>query len=212
MVTLYVKTHNVTGLKYFGKTIRSDVDKYRGSGVWWNRHLKQHGNDVTTEVVATFDDIDECRAFALAFSETNNIVESSDWANLEIESVTGFGNFQVESVRQKSVATQRERGIGAAFDPKLRGVGAKIAVDRQLGWMNPAVRARAHAASMSEAANEKRNRTFAEINHQVGERNSQFGKMWITNGVENKKILKTDVIPDGWNRGRIMKASPATRL
>jgi hypothetical protein len=35
-----------------------------------------------------------------------------------------------------------------------------------------------------------------------GEKNSQFGTYWITNGVENKKIKKTDTIPLGWYKGR----------
>ncbi len=37
-----------------------------------------------------------------------------------------------------------------------------------------------------------------------GSENSQFGTIWITNGKENKKIKKDNVIPDGWNRGRKM--------
>jgi hypothetical protein len=37
---------------------------------------------------------------------------------------------------------------------------------------------------------------------QKGKGNSQYGTMWITNGKDNKKIKKTDVIPDGWNKGR----------
>jgi hypothetical protein len=32
--------------------------------------------------------------------------------------------------------------------------------------------------------------------------NSQYGTMWITNGIENKKIKKEDSIPEGWQRGR----------
>ncbi|GJQ43921.1 MAG: hypothetical protein JETCAE03_34190 [Ignavibacteriaceae bacterium] len=36
-----------------------------------------------------------------------------------------------------------------------------------------------------------------------GKLNSQFGTIWITNGKENKKILKTDQIPNNWNKGRI---------
>jgi hypothetical protein len=36
----------------------------------------------------------------------------------------------------------------------------------------------------------------------VGATNSQFGTCWITNGVENKKIKKEDIIPDGWIKGR----------
>ena len=35
-----------------------------------------------------------------------------------------------------------------------------------------------------------------------GERNSQYGTMWITNGIENKKIKKDIKIPEGWSKGR----------
>jgi hypothetical protein len=38
---------------------------------------------------------------------------------------------------------------------------------------------------------------------QKGELNSQFGSCWITNGIENKKIKKTDTIPDNWKLGRV---------
>lgn len=38
--------------------------------------------------------------------------------------------------------------------------------------------------------------------NQKGEKNSQFGTSWVTNGVENKKIKNVDQIPDGWVKGR----------
>lgn len=78
---LYIKTHCITGLKYFGKTTKNPF-KYQGSGIHWRRHLRKHGKDHTTEVVAEFDDADECEKFALEFSRKNNIVESVEWANL----------------------------------------------------------------------------------------------------------------------------------
>ena len=37
---------------------------------------------------------------------------------------------------------------------------------------------------------------------QKGEANSQFGTCWITNGIENKKIKKTEKLPEGWEFGR----------
>ncbi len=79
---LYVKTHNTTGLKYFGKTYRKDPSKYSGSGVYWKAHLKKHGNDVTTEIVGTFENLEEATQFALKFSKENDIVNSPLWANL----------------------------------------------------------------------------------------------------------------------------------
>lgn len=36
-----------------------------------------------------------------------------------------------------------------------------------------------------------------------GEKNSQYGTIWITNGTENKKIKNSEDIPENWRRGRI---------
>ena len=82
---LYVKTHNTTGLKYFGKTVKPDPYKYKGSGTYWLRHLKIHGSDVTTEILGLFDDKYHIEFYANEFSYINDIVNSADWANLMIE-------------------------------------------------------------------------------------------------------------------------------
>jgi len=37
---------------------------------------------------------------------------------------------------------------------------------------------------------------------QSGSLNSQYGSCWITNGFENKKIKKEDIIPNNWVKGR----------
>jgi hypothetical protein len=37
---------------------------------------------------------------------------------------------------------------------------------------------------------------------QKGSNNSQYGKCWITNEIESKKINKGDVLPEGWRLGR----------
>jgi hypothetical protein len=39
----------------------------------------------------------------------------------------------------------------------------------------------------------------------AGNLNSQFGTQWITNGDENKKIKKGDIIPNGWKLGKKSK-------
>lgn len=78
---LYIKTHNVTGLKYFGKTTQ-DPFLYNGSGTYWKKHLKKHGLDVSTTIVGAYDDLNECELAALAFTRDNDIVNSKEWANL----------------------------------------------------------------------------------------------------------------------------------
>ena len=83
--SLYIKQHNKTRLKYFGKTIQNNVEKYKGSGLYWSEHLKIHGNDVSTVWTKTFDDEQQLTEFAITFSEENNIVNSNEWANLKPE-------------------------------------------------------------------------------------------------------------------------------
>lgn len=55
-------------------------------------------------------------------------------------------------------------------------------------------------AAKSEEAKRKRKETFKAIQHQKGERNSQFGKQWITDGTKegNRVISKGDPIPEGF--------------
>ena len=59
-----------------------------------------------------------------------------------------------------------------------------------------------------EKAISKRKNTYKLINHQQGEKNSQYGTCWIHNDKENKKIKKDELenyINDGWIKGRKMK-------
>ena len=59
-IYLYIKTHNITGLKYLGKT-KQDPFKYKGSGKRWRYHIRKHGNDVTTEVIGVFETNEQLR-------------------------------------------------------------------------------------------------------------------------------------------------------
>jgi hypothetical protein len=83
---LLVLTHNVTGLKYFCKTSQFDiVHRYKGSGVYWKRHMRVHGRDVTAGVLGIYFEQDRCVAAALKFSQENEIVKSREWANSILE-------------------------------------------------------------------------------------------------------------------------------
>lgn len=53
-------------------------------------------------------------------------------------------------------------------------------------------------------SNEQKKKTMAERKVSQGEKNSQFGTMWITNGLVNKKIPKTDSLPRGFRKGRMV--------
>jgi hypothetical protein len=88
---LYVKTHNITGLKYLGYTKREDPYKYKGSGKKWLSHINKHNYDVTTEILKECSFKNEVKEWGLYYSHLWNIVEERDehgnktWANLKPE-------------------------------------------------------------------------------------------------------------------------------
>ena len=82
---LIIKQHNTTRLNYFCKTTRKNPIAYKGSGLYWIRHLAIHGNDVTTVWSQLFTDIDLLVETAISFSLLHDIVNSDNWANLQIE-------------------------------------------------------------------------------------------------------------------------------
>lgn len=131
MIHLYIKTHNVTGLKYFGKTETKDPMKYLGSGKYWLRHLKAHGADITTEVVASFEDREEASQYAIQFSKEHNIVESKEWANLMYETVKDgvFGYSHTEDT--KRIASENSKKMWD--NPEFR---EKMSVKHKERWSN----------------------------------------------------------------------------
>jgi hypothetical protein len=93
-VSLYIATHNKTGLKYFGKTqvylTEAELQsKYHGSGKKWNDHLKEFGDDVTMKLYGIYstnkNDKNYVKPIALKLSEEWDIVESNEWANSKQE-------------------------------------------------------------------------------------------------------------------------------
>jgi hypothetical protein len=107
---LYIKTHNVTGLKYFGKTT-GDPYRYYGSGRYWISHLKKHGYNVSTDVIGLFYNKEECVKKALEFSEKNKIVESKEWANLIVENGLDGGFTGHRKYKPMSEETKRKMSI-----------------------------------------------------------------------------------------------------
>lgn len=121
-VSLYIATHNKTGLKYFGKTVRclTQVElqkKYHGSGMRWKRHLNKHGDDVTMELYGIYD-LDEnsdnyVKPIALSLSEEWDIVESNEWANLEPEDGLsgGYTNGDNAIKAAKTMSVKQSNGL-----------------------------------------------------------------------------------------------------
>ena len=97
--TLYLKTHNKTGLQYLGVT-HKDPYTYLGSGKDWEKHIKTYGrHDVITEIL--FQDkmigkytSDKFQEMSKKYSYVYNVVEDKGFANLKHEdgAIGAMGN------------------------------------------------------------------------------------------------------------------------
>jgi hypothetical protein len=142
-VYLLLKTHNDTGLKYLCRHITINEGTcytYKGSGIVWTRHLKKHGNNVTTEILAKCNTIEEAKVLGLHYSEKWNIVESKEFANLVPEE--GQGGPEPVKHRKKHgnrFGYEREpnRYLGDDNYAKLPEVRQKISeklLGREITW------------------------------------------------------------------------------
>lgn len=205
---LYIKTHNKTGLKYFGKTTSKDPYTYPGSGTYWSRHLKEHGVDISTEILGYYEDKEFCISEAINFSETNDIVNSTEWANLIPENGINGGYVSETHYSNLSISGNRAQKLKLKYDPefKSRKSLASSLTMKKLHEEGKIIyglgfKGRSHTAEY------KLNRSKSAKITSLGERNSQFGTCWIHNTELNKKINKSELntfIEEGWIKGRLM--------
>lgn len=116
-IYLYVKTHNITGLKYLGKTAK-DPFIYNGSGKYWQRHLRKYGYDITTEILFETTDPSEIKEKGLYYSNLFDVVNSDQWANLKPES--GDGGVTSPEIIQKILNTKKANGYVLTEETKSK--------------------------------------------------------------------------------------------
>lgn len=109
-IYLYIKQCSHCGLKYFGKTIKKNPYKYKGSGLHWKSHIKKHNASIETVNLWAFENEEECTNFAIRFCEDNNVIESSDWANLILETGKGIHPRELSENHKKKLSESTNSG------------------------------------------------------------------------------------------------------
>lgn len=178
---LYIKTHNTTKLKYFGKTTSIDPYTYLGSGKYWVRHLNIHGKDISTEILGYFTDENECKRMASEFSTKHNITESKEWANLKNETGTDGGDTSKTEKFQEWL-------------PKLSSYG------KTCKWWNNGIN-QTFKPSPPDSSYVRGRLKFNNVGSIKGA-DIQREKIWVNNEQFEKMVLPTE-IPTGFKLGRL---------
>ena len=141
---LYIKQHNQTGLKYFGKTTKKDPIKYLGSGDYWLKHLDKHGKDITTVWCQLFENRDELVEFALRFSKEQDIVKARNssgkkiWANkIDEDGLHGFPTGQERTEEHCKNLSLSQKGHADYRTPEVKAAAALKASVKLKGRKKP---------------------------------------------------------------------------
>ena len=204
--TVYKITNKENGKFYIG-CHRTDCldDGYMGSGKLIKRAIAKYGLDsFTKDILDVFESeeqmFDEEKNLISKLVPEYNIHEGGNggWASLNKDPLFKERKLTYLKEARKSLKDKwdNDPAFRQSYVDRLSGVPRSVETKLKISNSSKKNPGRPH----SEEA--KRKIGVANAKHQKGSGNSQAGSMWITNGIENKKIKKLDIIPEEWYKGR----------
>jgi len=133
MHTLYLKKHDITKKLYLGWTTR-DVETYSGSGIYWLKHLKKHGDFVSTVVLEQTEDINRLRSQGLFYSQLWDVADNPQFANLKEEDGVG-GKYGAETRQKMSAGALRRIARDGA--PSMAFTSERATEINKKMWADP---------------------------------------------------------------------------
>jgi hypothetical protein len=192
--TVYKITNIVNGKYYIGMHKTKDLDDgYMGSGTYIRRSIRKYGKEnFIKEILFVFDNEQDMRN-----KEKELVVIAENTYNLNDGGAGGWAYANRTGLRTKGHTPEMYQRIS----DKLKGrVFPHMAITMKKNHERGLVpydnfRGKTH----TEETKQKIGKANSKL---TGDKNSQYGTMWITNGFENKKIKALDMIPEGWYKGR----------
>ena len=212
---LYEIKNNINGKIYIGvHTTRDLNDGYMGSGVYLNRAYKKHGMENFTKTILEWFENSQQMYQREKEIITEEFLSRTDVYNLRCGGHGGFDyinknklyfdslsrqkEFSVKGVEKQKWLRENDREWTESVNQIARQTLIKAREKVKEKYPNGTWYGKTHSEST------KKKMSDSQQGKQLGEKNSQFGTMWVSNGKENKKIKKSDVIPEGWYPGRTM--------
>ena len=213
---IYKITNTVNNKIYIGSHKTSNLnDGYMGSGKYLNHAINKYGTECfVKEILHIFETPEEMYAKEAELVNEQFLLNENTY-NLK---QGGFGGFDFINKKKLNYSYKKNRQISPFVNPdrfneewhrethERRKSGIKKAwQENRMHKFNADINAEMRKRAETPQAIAKRKETYKKIAHQQGEKNSQFGTMWITNGVENIKIRKEELdkyLERGYNKGR----------
>lgn len=210
--TVYKITNLVNGKIYVGVHKTDDLnDGYMGSGKYLKRAQEKYGiENFKREYLHVFDNAEDM--FEMESELVNEeFVARDDTYNLKVGGCGGFD--YINATRNHKEHNQRLADSRNYTDPEYLkklsdSVREGIALAKAEGrWVYVRRENFINSFLGKTHSTESKAKMSEKAKLRTGDKNSQFGMMWIMNSEsgESKKIKKDDRIPDGWVKGRKIK-------
>lgn len=199
---IYKTTCQVTGKFYVGMHSTDDLDDgYLGSGKILGYSRAKHGDENHKKEILEF--LPDRVALKVREAEVVNEELLADPLCINLK-YGGEGGWDHLSPEIRKANAKRNTPFGKVETQEIingRSKGGRVS-GPQYGRLN--IHHATNAASQKHAC-EKRRQTMRDRGHMQGEKNSQFGTCWVTNGVKPIKIKKEhldEYLANGYRRGR----------
>lgn len=202
---IYKITNLLNGMIYIGKHITKNLeDEYMGSSSWLSKTIKKYGiENFKKEILFIFDNINDMNKKEEELVN-EEFVSRNDTYNLNTGGTGSWYACNSKGLNNKSgqcyissIKIKESEEYKMIFSNKIKAGLKKFHESHPNFWKgerNP---------NFGKPRPDYVRKRISEC--QAGSGNSQYNTMWITNELErkNKKIKKTDKIPEGWKKGRI---------
>ncbi len=205
---LYKITNLLNNKIYVGVHKTSNIDdNYMGSGRILTSAIKKYGiENFKKEILEYFDSSEKM------FEREKEIVNEEFLSRPDVYNLRrgGQGGFDLIN-KSEEILKKRNTKIARNRDNKSQIAGLLLAKTKDSYRKNISLslkeryknepgnfKGKSHSTESKKLMSAKAKERLSDPT-----KNSQFGTMWITNGIENKKVLKESVIPNGWYKGRI---------
>lgn len=215
---IYKITNQLDGKIYIGSHKTNNIDDgYMGAGKYLNHAYKKHGiKNFTKEILFLYDNAKDMYAKEAEIVNEDFLAETNTY-NLK---KGGFGGFDYINNSGKNLYGKNgQPGYGGENLRKSITVERMKKQGRYLEYVNKISNSLVEKYASGKLVSnfvknnpmhipelkQKQKEALQKINHQQGEKNSQYGTCWITNGIDNKKIKKIELekyLELGYAKGR----------
>jgi len=194
---IYKTTNVLSGKYYIGMHSTDNLDDgYMGSGKRLRYSINKYGKENhKVEILEFVDTRAELKAREAEIVNLNEIAKE-ECMNLVVGGQGGFISLEGAKKGREVTNTKYKDMINewTSKGGKTTFIRHGIPKDFKYDWSG-----KNHSEETKQKMSESSKGTGK------GSKNSQYGTRWITNEVDNKKIKKTDLIPEGWRLGRKIK-------